>query len=156
MINLHCFDSKNIYQLGDDFKKQVQFLDLSLEEQHWNKSIWNETWLEFNNFYLYFFEEKGLILAFSLWTCPPQEETMHLLKIVVRTEQRNMGLGKKLMEKVIELNPIKGIYLEVLAKNTVAVAFYQSMGLKIMTRTRDYYGDGLDAYKMYRPTLLST
>lgn len=155
MILFHSFDSKNISSISTSFKSQIEILDSELNDQKWNHKIWSETWVEFNNFFLYFYEEGGIVKAFSLWTCPIQEETMHLLKIVVEEGQRKHGLGKKLMESVFELNPSKGIYLEVLVKNAGAVAFYKQLGLKIMTRTRDYYGTGLDAYKMYRASLIS-
>ena len=147
------FNKDSIHKLSDKHRSQIIFLDQTLEDQRWSGKVWKETWEDFGYFFLQTTCLEGDVIAFGLWTFPPTEDVMHLLKIVVQNLHRGAGLAAKLFEQMLEAYPQKGVYLEVKSSNTVAVGFYQKQGLRIMTKTRNYYGPGQDAYKMFKAAL---
>lgn len=78
-------------------------------------------------------------------------EECNLLKIIVNDECRRRGVGKKLLNALIEICKDKNvcdIYLEVRENNYIAISFYESMGFQLENVRREYY-NGIDA-KIYR------
>ncbi len=152
-IQFEIFDRNNIDKLSETAKSQIILLDQELQDQRWSKKIWNESWDDFAYFLLQVATLENQVVAFSLWTLPPVENVMHLLKVVVQNDLRRHGLAAKLFYQMLKENPSRGVYLEVKASNAHAVAFYQKLGLVIMTKTKNYYGPGQDAYKMFKAAL---
>ncbi len=152
-MQIETYDRTSIHSLSAMAKSQIIFLDLELQDQRWSKKIWSETWDDFAHFLLQVATLENQVVAFSLWTLPPVENVMHLLKVVVQDDYRRHGLAAKLFYQMLKSNPSKGVYLEVQATNAHAVAFYQKLGLVIMTKTKNYYGAGQDAYKMFKAAL---
>ena len=64
--------------------------------------------------------------------------------IVVDSQYRRKGIGKKLLESIINLNP-ENITLEVREDNIPAINLYKKMGFEIVSKREKYYGniDGL-------------
>jgi ribosomal protein S18 acetylase RimI-like enzyme len=152
-MNIQTYNKDSIQNLSPSFKGQIILLDQSLEELRWSKKVWAETWEEFNHFLLQTYINNDQVLAFGLWTLPPMEDVMHLLKIVVSPLEKGKGIAGLLFEDMLKTYPSKGVYLEVKTSNSTAVKFYQKHGLRILTQTRNYYGIGVDAYKMFKPAL---
>lgn len=152
-MHFEIYDRTSVQTISNSTKNQIILLDQDLEDQRWSKKIWDETWIDFAHFLLQVATLDNQVIAFSLWTLPPVENVMHLLKVVVQNSQRRHGVAAKLFHQMLKVNPEKGVYLEVLATNDHAVAFYQKLGLVIMTKTRNYYGAGKDAYKMFKAAL---
>lgn len=152
-MDFHIFNATSLTKLSDKQRSQIILLDQSLEDQRWSNKTWKETWDDFGHFVLQITCLNDDIIAFSLWAFPPAEDVMHLLKIAVQQQYRGTGVAGRLFEKILETYPEKGVYLEVKSTNTVAVNFYQKHGLRIMTKTRNYYGTGQDAYKMFKAAL---
>ncbi|MGQ9515507.1 MAG: ribosomal protein S18-alanine N-acetyltransferase [Thermoproteota archaeon] len=74
----------------------------------------------------------------------------HIISIAVIPEQRRRGIGRRLMEEVVEELRRRGasvIRLEV-KKGNPAVDFYLSCGFKRFGIIPSYYGDGSDAISM--------
>lgn len=152
-MHFNVYDKFSIETLTPKFKAQIILLDQDLIDQSWSHKTWHETWEEMGHFLLQVAHRDEIVMGFSLWTLPPMDNVMHLLKVVVSQEMRRQGIAEKLFFEMLQENPTKGIYLEVQVQNSQAVAFYQKLGLKIMTKTRNYYGAGQDAYKMFKAAL---
>jgi ribosomal protein S18 acetylase RimI-like enzyme len=58
----------------------------------------------------------------------------------VKPVHRRKGFGKMLFLRALE-SAKKRVWLEVRSKNGGAIAFYNSMGMKIRERVTNYYGD---------------
>lgn len=72
----------------------------------------------------------------------------HILAIAVAPEHRRMGIGKALMERVVQhflANNVKRIWLEVRASNKGAIIFYKKIGFHVVKTVRRYYADKEDA-----------
>lgn len=75
----------------------------------------------------------------------------NLLKIIVDKEFRQRGIGRHLIEKLIEVcqnSNVNNLYLEVRCDNNTAIDFYESVGFEFVDRRVGYY-NGVDA-KIYR------
>jgi len=84
--------------------------------------------------------------AFSLYIPNELEECCgHVVSLVVSPDYRRIGIGRKLMEKPI--NVLKDIYpeinkvsLHVRSSNDKAIALYKSLGFTEHSTIHDYYG----------------
>ena len=69
-------------------------------------------------------------------------EEMHILKIAVSPEWRNMGVSSWLLGKCIQVAVKKGAtaaFLEVRPSNKMAVSFYSKFGFHIIGKRQNYY-----------------
>jgi ribosomal-protein-alanine N-acetyltransferase len=64
----------------------------------------------------------------------------HIHSTAVKPEHRRKGFGKLLFLHALE-SAKKRVWLEVRSKNRGAIAFYNSMGMKIKAKVTNYYGD---------------
>jgi ribosomal-protein-alanine N-acetyltransferase len=81
------------------------------------------------------------------------EESGLVVSIAVKKEWRRKGIGKELMEKLIEnfkKERVKIIFLHVREENREAINFYQKLGFKIVELVENYYSNGENAYLMER------
>jgi ribosomal-protein-alanine N-acetyltransferase len=81
----------------------------------------------------------------------------HILNICVREEFRCRGVGRRLMDYLLERARVSGMteaFLEVRPSNTAAIRLYQSMGFRQVGLRRGYYqavGGREDAAVLRRP-----
>jgi len=78
----------------------------------------------------------------------------HIVSVAVLDEHRNKGVGTKLVEHVMEemrKKSCKEVYLEVRVSNLRAIALYERLNYKKVSRLEGYYRDGEAAYLMASP-----
>ncbi len=78
-------------------------------------------------------------------------DEVHLLNVAVHPERRGLGLGRALVEAVIEqatTGRARVVFLEVRAGNVVARRLYRRLGFHDLGIRRGYYGPGQDAVVM--------
>ena len=74
-----------------------------------------------------------------------------IISVAVKKEWRRRGIGKKLIEKLLEnfkKEGIKKIFLHVREENKEAINFYQALGFRIIELIGNYYSSGENAYLM--------
>lgn len=74
-----------------------------------------------------------------------------VISVAVHPDFRGQGLGRKLMQRLLDLIHRQGgakVWLMVRADNTVAINLYRSMGFRRVRRVPAYYMDGQDAIRM--------
>ena len=79
-----------------------------------------------------------------------EENLLHLLKILIKKEQRGQGVAEKLIFQVFHQYPkdyVK-LILEVATDNHSAVAFYRKIGAQPLNIVKRFYSDGKDALRM--------
>lgn len=78
----------------------------------------------------------------------------HIVSVAVLPEYRGRGIGRRLLERTLEVlkeaYSCDETYLEVRVTNTVAINLYYSLGYRVVKVARHYYVDGEDAYVMAR------
>jgi ribosomal-protein-alanine N-acetyltransferase len=72
----------------------------------------------------------------------------HIINMAVHPEYRSSGIGKRLMQHV--LNDEDVFFLEVRVTNETAKRVYEKYGFKVLYTRKGYYADGEDAYVMRR------
>ena len=95
------------------------------------------------------YEEENVIKGFLY--AEDLIDNIDLLEIVVDKKYRNMSIGSKLIEYLIDNYCYydKSITLEVAVNNDVALKLYKKFGFKVVNTRKRYYGD-IDAYLMKR------
>ncbi|UCB49681.1 MAG: GNAT family N-acetyltransferase [Deltaproteobacteria bacterium] len=64
----------------------------------------------------------------------------HIHSTAVKPAHRRKGFGKMLFHHALE-SVKKRLWLEVRSKNSGAIAFYKSMGMRVTGKVASYYGD---------------
>ena len=80
-------------------------------------------------------------------------DEVHILNLAVRPDRRNGGVGRALVELIVqeaEERRARLITLEVRRENVEAIALYRSFGFTERGVRRNYYGRGQDAIIMSR------
>ncbi|WP_428095525.1 ribosomal protein S18-alanine N-acetyltransferase [Candidatus Thioglobus sp.] len=75
-------------------------------------------------------------------------EFIDILNICIDPEFQQQGLGKKLLDDLLEQQEktvVKSIFLEVRVSNVVAINFYQNYGFKLLDTRKKYYSNLEDA-----------
>jgi ribosomal-protein-alanine N-acetyltransferase len=81
---------------------------------------------------------------------PPYEYEIHT--IGVDPAYQGQGVGRQMLDRMLEFAGDDTVYLEVRTDNTAAIAMYQSAGfVNVGLRKRYYRVSGADAYTMQRP-----
>jgi ribosomal-protein-alanine N-acetyltransferase len=78
-------------------------------------------------------------------------DELHLLNVAVHPERRGAGIGRVLMETLLDEGRQSGgrvVYLEVRAGNVAARRLYRQLGFRDLGVRRSYYGPGQDAIVM--------
>ena len=79
--------------------------------------------------------------------------TAHVVTLDVGPGERRRGLGKALLETLLERLARAGAIearLEVSTENTGAIAFYEKLGFRVRRPLPDYYGPGRGGLEMER------
>jgi ribosomal-protein-alanine N-acetyltransferase len=74
-----------------------------------------------------------------------------IISIAVKKEWRGKGVGRKLIEKLLEIfqrEGVKVVFLHVREGNKEAINFYQTFEFKIRELVENYYSNGESAYLM--------
>ncbi|MBR3116350.1 MAG: ribosomal protein S18-alanine N-acetyltransferase [Bacilli bacterium] len=76
-------------------------------------------------------------------------EKAEIIDIFVLDEYRNRGIGKALINKMLENKEIESVTLEVKNDNKLAIMLYNSLGFKEVSIRKGYY-NGVDALLMLK------
>ena len=74
----------------------------------------------------------------------------HIISMAVRPHKRRVGIGTRLVQKVIGHCSGKSLRLEVRVSNLGAQRFYLNLNFRIKATIDGYYHDGEDAFLMVR------
>jgi len=84
----------------------------------------------------------------------PYNDEGHVISLAVSEGYRNLGIGRALMNKIIEIfqneKEVSKIRLEVREGNKRAISFYEKMDFKVFEKIEEYYEDGETAYVMIK------
>jgi ribosomal-protein-alanine N-acetyltransferase len=91
----------------------------------------------------------GELFGFAL--AARAEEDAEILSIAVAESVRGVGLGRRMLESLLERLRGAGaqrVHLEVRGSNSAALALYKSLGFQTSRRRARYYRDGEDALEL--------
>jgi len=90
--------------------------------------------------------------------CARYDQVWHLMNIAVDPSSRRRGLGRRLLEAMLErAGPEASYTLEVRTSNAAAITLYESVGFRAAGKRPRYYQDtGEDALIMWRTVEMSS
>ena len=130
--------------------QQVVILEGLLYKDPWTEKEYID---ELNNQYAYVFvlEEQGHIIGYyGVWIV---SDAATITKVSVHPALQNKGLGKILMEDLLNRCQEAGavyVSLEVRVSNASAIHLYEINGFKNVGVRKKYYKNGEDAYAMVK------
>ena len=92
--------------------------------------------------YLIVEEEEGKILGYA--DCWMMYDEAHIANIAVDKNMRHKGIGRKILEHLLEKAKEKGLekaMLECRVSNENAIRLYESLGFEVIYRHPEYYTD---------------
>lgn len=96
-------------------------------------------------------EAGDAVVAFMIYEL--HRSSLHVLNFAVAREHRRLGVGSRMMEKLVgKLSPDRRsrIVLEVRETNLPAQLFFRSLGFRAISVLKDFYNDTVeDAYLMH-------
>jgi [ribosomal protein S18]-alanine N-acetyltransferase len=122
--------------------EEVIELDQKYFPRPWKKADWDS--LDLTQHGVWIFIQENRVIGFALFGTP-QDETAHLLKILVLPEQRSSSLAQefwKELSKDLRHMGYSKVYLEVEESNGRAQAYYQKLGFQLLRRVKSYYSGG--------------
>ena len=93
------------------------------------------------------YKEKDKYVGFLIYQL--LYEAGEIIDIFVLNEYRNKGIGKALINKMLENKQIEKVTLEVKKDNKNAIMLYNSLGFKPVSIRKGYY-NGIDAILMLK------
>jgi ribosomal-protein-alanine N-acetyltransferase len=122
---------------GDDIPRVMQ-IEKTGHAFPWTEGIFNDCIRV--GYRCVVLEENGSIIAYGVMSVAAGEA--HVFNVAVDIKRRNEGLGRKVMEKMMDdartLNA-NSIFLEVRPSNVAAVGLYESLGFNQIGHRKDYY-----------------
>ena len=98
-------------------------------------------------------DREGTLAGFAVGYLT-RRRTAHVVTLDVVPGERRRGLGKVLLEALLERLARAGAVaarLEVSTENTGAIAFYEKLAFRVRRPLPGYYGPGRDGLEMERP-----
>ena len=109
-------------------------------EHHWSKdSFMNELSNDLARYYSAFDVDGNLVGYAGCWQIL---EEVHITNVAVSINHRRLGIGNKLLQKIIDdcyENKAKYITLEVRVSNAPAIKLYEKYGFKSLGVRKGYY-----------------
>ena len=134
----------NVSDVSYVYEEEIKIFGKSLGE----KTLYNEIlYNEMSRYFIACVDSKRAGYVGSWLTIPNAE----ILNLFVSLEYRGPGIGKKLMNEVINIcheNKIKALTLEVNVGNKHAVKMYEDLGFIVGSIRKKYYNNKEDALLM--------
>ncbi len=104
----------------------------------WSEAIFRDCFA--SNYTGLAIEYGGALLGYGVLSIAAGEA--HILNVVISSTQRGLGLGKKLVRRLIDQarwHRVERVFLEVRSSNTVARSLYSSLGFFEIGARKAYY-----------------
>jgi len=93
-------------------------------------------------YHCWVYEQKGELVGYTIMSTAVDVGEAHILNLCVRPESQGKGLGRRILEHILELVRESGchlILLEVRPSNPAAIRLYRSAGFEQIGRRKAYY-----------------
>jgi ribosomal protein S18 acetylase RimI-like enzyme len=148
MVTFQCI--KTFSEIAEDILEYIALTDLTQFPTPWTKIGFTD-FFKTHDFFLVLVLKNNVMVGFSLFETTFADSFAHLLKIVIDKNERNLGVGKDLLDcslKELKKNNIKKYFLEVNENNASAIQVYKSLGFLPIHVNKNFYGAGLNAIVM--------
>lgn len=119
-------------------------IENSIFSKPWSASSFLSSIKDINNIYLVVEEEEQIIGYCGLWGIVGEGQ---INNVAVKKECRNNGIGRKMLQKLLELgkeNGLEEFTLEVRVSNKNAIHLYHSLSFKDAGIRKDFYEEPVE------------
>jgi ribosomal-protein-alanine N-acetyltransferase len=129
LMRLRRMTASDLQEVLEIEKKNYQF--------PWEEDIFRDCFRA--GYHCWVCEESDKVLAYSIISIGAGEA--HVLNISVDPKEQKQGIGRKMLEHLIEIarDQAEIVFLEVRPSNPVAIALYQNMGFNEIGIRKGYY-----------------
>ncbi len=133
-------------------------IEQSSFQQPWSKNMFlNELSLQFSSFFVCSKTDtlKEIVAYGGFWSVVDEA---HILNLAVRSDFRKLGIGKKMLEYLLNearKSGSKTVFLEVRETNVVAKRLYLNFGFKVVGNRKNYYSNNETAIIMMLELLVN-
>lgn len=127
---------------AEDLDGVLEIEQVSFPRPWSRRQFTNELNNPVSNAYVIRLAPDGIVAGYTVFWIIQGEG--HILNIAVRGECRRRGLGNRLLShclRVMMLNNVFEVFLEVRRSNDVAKGLYRAFGFKEIAERKNYYGD---------------
>lgn len=122
------------------------------QDEAWSKEVFESEFalLGTTRTYRVVEENKEIVAYFGLAIV---DDTADITTIAVRTDFQGRGIGRKLMQEILDIaasRNLRKIMLEVKPENLAAISLYQKFDFEVIGLRRNYYGPSKDALTMQK------
>ena len=122
------------------------------QDEAWSKEVFESEFalLGTTRTYRMVEENKEIVAYFGLAIV---DDTADITTIAVRTDFQGRGIGRKLMQEILDIaasRNLRKIMLEVKPENLAAISLYQKFDFEVIGLRRNYYGPSKDALTMQK------
>ena len=116
---------------------QVMAIERASYQFPWGEDIFRDCFRA--NYNCWVCEEQDTVLGYSILSVAVDEA--HVLNICVAPAEQGQGIGRKMLENLVEQARGRAdtMFLEVRPSNTVAIALYEDMGFNEIGIRKGYY-----------------
>ncbi len=143
------FDVITICPMNENDLDQVLAIENASFPSPWSKALFLSELNSPNSFPFVAVDSIAGVVGFI---CPMQViDEGHILDVAVDPSFRGKGIGRLLVEKVLDECRIRGaeyVSLEVRTSNSKALSLYRQLGFIVTGRRKGYYENGEDALMM--------
>jgi ribosomal-protein-alanine N-acetyltransferase len=119
-------------------------IESSIFSKPWSASSFRSSIKDTNNIYLVVEDEEQIIGYCGLWGIVGEGQ---INNVAVKKEYRNKGIGKKMLQRLLELgkeNGLEEFTLEVRVSNKNAIQLYKSLSFKDAGIRRNFYEEPVE------------
>jgi ribosomal-protein-alanine N-acetyltransferase len=136
-----------------DLPQVMEIERLSFASDPWTPGLFlHELKLEFSRLHVARTADRAhRLVGYACWWLVGDE--VHILNLAVHPEARGAGVGRALVQRILDDAVAHGavsVSLEVRPENVAGLALYRAMGFTQIGLRRNYYGRGEDAAIMER------
>ncbi|MEY3807346.1 MAG: ribosomal-protein-alanine N-acetyltransferase [Pseudomonadota bacterium] len=116
---------------------EVMVIERTNYQFPWEEDIFRDCFKA--NYHCWVCEEQDIVLGYCILSMAVGEA--HVLNICVAPAEQGQGIGRKMLEHLIETarGRAETMFLEVRPSNTVAIALYEDMGFNEIGVRKGYY-----------------
>lgn len=126
--------------LREEFLGEILAIELEAYPEPWSRGMFYDEMKNERSHFFVALDETGAVTGYcGFWLVLDEA---HITTVVVRADQRGLGLGRELLAHLLEDARAAGARmatLEVRASNTTAQALYSSHGFRAVGRRKGYY-----------------
>ncbi len=150
VANLQALESRSLFE-GDI--AAIAEIESDVYEEPWSEDLLLQS-LRAPMTHTRAFFDGDRCLAYAIYQVILAEG--HLLNLAVARESQGQGLGKRLLDEILNLSRDEGVvsfFLEVRPSNVLARKLYEQRGFKLLFTRSRYYSNGEDALVLTKDLL---